>query len=199
MYITKYKRVTLKPFILSDAYKMIKWGNHDDLLFEEYNFPKFSDLELKNWYYSKTNNRNRKNFSIINENDNMIGYLTIRKIKKIRKKAIFGIVIDPKFINKGYGTESIKLFLKYYFDELKMRVLILQVAKFNKRAIKCYQKCGFEIINEYKNVFENQSIDISKYIENQNVKQYFKIYNRVIYTYYYDMKINKKHYKDIKF
>lgn len=52
-------------------------------------------------------------------------------------------LFDPNVWGKGLGTEITQLVLHYAFDELKLHRVDLRVLQYNKRAIKCYQKCGF--------------------------------------------------------
>lgn len=62
---------------------------------------------------------------------------------------MFGVQMRPDLTGKGMGTEIIKKILdfgreKYKFDEIK-----LCVAKFNKRAIRVYEKLGFIFEEEF--------------------------------------------------
>ena len=57
--------------------------------------------------------------------------------------ANLGIMIG-EYQGEGYGTEAIKLLIKYAFEELNVHRVELDVAEDNIRAIKCYQKCGFK-------------------------------------------------------
>lgn len=185
-------RVKLKPLEPIDVYEMRKWGRHDDPLFKDYNFPHFNDAEVMQWYNYRVTRKNSKCFSVYNEEDRMIGYINIRNIKKFKKTAELGIVFDPKVLNRGYGTEAIMSLLEYYFNTMNMKALHLSVAKFNKRAIRCYEKCGFKIIREY--IKKHSTIFDEKYDKESHVwnKEYFTIKNNVIYCKYYEMRIQKE-------
>ena len=45
--------------------------------------------------------------------------------------------------NKGYGTEAIKMLVKFAFTELNAHRVTLNVVADNVRAVKCYTKAGF--------------------------------------------------------
>ena len=192
MTLSKKNRVRIEPLELEDVYKMRHWEKHKSPLFEDYNFPEMTDEEAKGWYNFKAKKRSKKCFGIKNRKNILIGYLTIRNIKKLTKKSTLGIVIDPKYINQGYGTESLEVFLEYYFQNLNMKKLILQVAKFNERAIRCYDKCGFIIKDELYHVMENQKIDLNKELTNTEINNNFKIKWNKIYIGYYEMYITKE-------
>ncbi|PRY40309.1 GNAT family N-acetyltransferase [Umezawaea tangerina] len=44
---------------------------------------------------------------------------------------------------RGYGTEAIRLLLRYAFDVVGLHRVELEVFDFNPRAIASYRKCGF--------------------------------------------------------
>ncbi|MGG3806012.1 GNAT family N-acetyltransferase [Metabacillus fastidiosus] len=52
-------------------------------------------------------------------------------------------IFDPSVWGKGLGTEITQLVLHYAFEELNLHRVDLRVLEYNKRAIKCYEKCGF--------------------------------------------------------
>lgn len=187
----KGNRVTILPLRLEDVYLMMNWGKHENPLLEDYNFPYVDEEEIVEWYESKTFGKSKKYFSVYNEYGKFIGYLGIKHIKRLKREATLGIVFDPNYVNKGYGTEAIKAFLKYFFNVLNMKVLYLEVASFNKRAIRCYEKCGFENIAKYLHRYPDQSIDENDpyFVEE---KDSFVFKHGRIYNYIYKMKIDKE-------
>jgi RimJ/RimL family protein N-acetyltransferase len=62
----------------------------------------------------------------------------------------FGMRINPKWCNKGIGTESFKQIISL-FDKLSFRKLVLDVAQSNSRAIHVYDKLGFSITGTFTN------------------------------------------------
>lgn len=52
-------------------------------------------------------------------------------------------LFDPAVWSKGLGTEITQLVLRYAFQELHLHRVDLRVLEYNKRAIRCYEKCGF--------------------------------------------------------
>lgn len=56
-----------------------------------------------------------------------------------------GIVIGEKeYWNKGVGSETMMLLLKVAFEILNLHRIWLRVYEDNQRAIRCYQKIGFQ-------------------------------------------------------
>lgn len=67
--------------------------------------------------------------------------LTVNKLDNRARYAVG--LFDPSVWNRGLGTEITQLVLRYAFDELHLHRVDLRVLQYNKRAIKCYEKCGF--------------------------------------------------------
>lgn len=91
-------------------------------------------------------NKNTRGFSIVNsEDDKLIGTVGLEDINWIERSAVLGIFIgDKDFRSNRYGTEAIKLLLEYGFKYLNLHSIRLDLLSFNKRAHKCYLKCGFK-------------------------------------------------------
>lgn len=53
------------------------------------------------------------------------------------------VIVDNKLRGKGYGTQMIKLMLKYAFDIAGVSSVQLNVFDTNDRAKKCYSNVGF--------------------------------------------------------
>ena len=45
----------------------------------------------------------------------------------------------------GKGTEALRLALRYAFSELKLHKVYLRVLDYNERAVRAYQKVGFQV------------------------------------------------------
>jgi RimJ/RimL family protein N-acetyltransferase len=85
----------------------------------------------------------------ITMDDTLIGTIELLKIDLDAGRATIGhFLVDPARTGKGYGTEAMKLFVKYVFSEMPLHTLELTVFDFNKSAIRCYEKSGFIRTNE---------------------------------------------------
>ncbi|MBM7615555.1 RimJ/RimL family protein N-acetyltransferase [Alkaliphilus hydrothermalis] len=166
-YITKLKRPHID--------KMQLWGTHRNPLFYCYTFPKMNREERNYWFGRKKDSLTRKSFAIFNEDDVLIGYISLRDINWLRRSSELGIVFDPKYMNKGYGTDALKSFIYYYFKTLKMKQLKLRVAEFNIRAQRCYENCGFATKESVYENFEDQSLPV---FENDNLKEYQRFFKK---------------------
>lgn len=191
MEIIKVDKLTIMPLQLHNVYDLKAWHKYDDPLFSDYNFPDLDDYEVKNWFDSRTSKISSKSFAVLLEGERTIGLINLKDIRKVLKVANLGIVFNPKFISKGYGTTALKVIMKYYFDTMNMRSLYLDVAKHNKRAIRCYEKCGFEKVKKYTIKLNGMFKDeIPPYYTEED----FVIKDRIVHLYCYKMRLTKSDY-----
>lgn len=189
------KKIWLKDLELEDALKIKEWGVIDNALFCDYNLSQLTIDELKTWFIFKKRSMKKRYFAIYTKDDNsMIGYVGLKNINRLLSKGVLGIVLDPNYINGGYGTESIDLLLNYYFNEKNMSKVTLEVNAFNKRALHVYEKLGFKFEAEYLEDFENQNIDFKDSFY-KDYEDYFVIYNGLIYSKIYLMKLDSWSFK----
>lgn len=51
---------------------------------------------------------------------------------------------ERDYWGKGYGTDAMRVLLHYAFTELNLHRITLNVFAYNPRAIRSYEKCGFQ-------------------------------------------------------
>ena len=77
--------------------------------------------------------------------DRLIGFLDMR-VDLIHSDVMVGIGIGERdFWNKGYGTDMMKVCLRYAFSELGVQRVSLGVLAYNARAQRSYEKAGFRL------------------------------------------------------
>ncbi|MDO5047882.1 MAG: GNAT family N-acetyltransferase [Anaerococcus sp.] len=182
-------RIYLEKITLKDAKEVKEWEIFDEKTLVGYNYSKLSDFEIKLWYGSITSPM-KKYFAVRKiDDDRFIGFLGLKQINPILKRAKLGIVFDRAYVSLGYGTEAIKLLLDIAFTKVKLKEVYLDVNLFNKRALRAYQKVGFYPIGESEEVFENQDIDFDP--------KYFVKKSGLIYSKILQMKIRKDDYYEL--
>ena len=93
-----------------------------------------------------------KHFNIVRKDTGvLIGNCSVTVDERNPSNGRIGIMIgDEGNCNEGFGTETIKLLLKYCFEDLGLHNVTLGVHGDNARAIKCYTKCGFKEAGRYR-------------------------------------------------
>jgi len=186
------KQVFIRELKRQDVEAMTSWGFHDDPLFLHYNFPRLSYGERSLWHYTKTSGIRKKCFALVNQKEDVVGYISMKQINYFRRTSELGIVLDPARLGEGYGSLALKVFLEMYFEKMKMDKLYLKAAKFNERAYKTYLKAGFAVEKEIVEAFEEQEIEEWRIREIMKKNPYvFFEKGRILCRYYY-MSISKE-------
>jgi RimJ/RimL family protein N-acetyltransferase len=139
--------IKFEKFGKTDYDRFINWIDSEELMVvfsaQVFNFP-ITHQQLG--AYVETPNRIIYKVIALKDNE-IIGHAELNNIdyKNGSARICRLIVGDKNSRNKGYGTLIMKELIRIGFEELKLHRLDLGVYDFNKQAIKCYQKCGFEI------------------------------------------------------
>ena len=81
----------------------------------------------------------------LDDENHVVGHFIMRYLNGNNKLLRFGwVIVDDSIRGKGYGTEMLRLGLKYAFDILGVDKVTLGVFENNEAAHKCYLKAGFE-------------------------------------------------------
>jgi RimJ/RimL family protein N-acetyltransferase len=78
------------------------------------------------------------------EDERLIGEIGLEGDKLPHAEAFVGIGLgEREFWGKGYGSDAMRIILRYAFTELNLHRVSLDVFEYNPRAVRSYQKVGF--------------------------------------------------------
>ncbi len=78
------------------------------------------------------------------EGDRFIGFIGLDGDIYPHGEAFVGIGIGERdYWSKGYGTDAMRVILRYAFRELNLRRVALNTFEYNPRAVRSYEKTGF--------------------------------------------------------
>lgn len=183
--------VTVSELRPEDMRGFLKWGSHTDMRFWHYSFPDIPERQLMEWYRAKKIPFLRWLYVAKDDSGNLLGYMTVKGINRIFRRAELGIVFDPARLDQGYGTESMIKFLRIYFFEKNMNEIWLRVALFNKRAHRAYEKVGFEDCGICREPFEEQGRNFDLLL---NYPKDFYMEGDVLMSSFNKMKLTKRRY-----
>jgi RimJ/RimL family protein N-acetyltransferase len=79
------------------------------------------------------------------EDDKLIGFVAFEGINWRNADTFAAIGIGERdYRGKGYGTDAMRLLLRYGFTEMNLHRISLSVFEYNTWAIRSYEKCGFQ-------------------------------------------------------
>lgn len=120
----------------------------------------------RQWYKTRNEQHDRLDLAIVDRATNkVVGEVVFNDYDDNANKVNFRILVGPNGRNKGLGSETTALFLKYGFDVLKLHKIELQVFSFNPRGEHVYIKNGFVLEGILREDFkyEGEYIDYKLY------------------------------------
>jgi len=121
-----------------------KWMHNQDRISEEDHFGFINNLEIDI----------EKRYFLVKQKGNIIGSINFSKIN-FDNSVELGIFTNPFLQLKGLGRLLESAASQYVFAELGVRKIKLEVFLGNERAIRFYNKCGFEFIGTKKTNHQN--------------------------------------------
>lgn len=81
-------------------------------------------------------------FAIYND-DTAVGFMLLEENLEEKRLDLWRIMLSPEQEGKGYGTEAVKLMIKYAIDSGRYQKIGLLCGQSNVRARHIYDKLGF--------------------------------------------------------
>lgn len=130
-----------------DTPLIYKWVNQESLRDLTGTVYPVSEFEHSNWVEKQVTSGDRKLFMICcAQTGKKIGTIGLRNFDWINRNAELFISIGEceEYVSKGYGSDAVKTFVRYCFEHLNLHKVYLHVFASNQRAIRCYEKAGFQ-------------------------------------------------------
>lgn len=143
------EKIKLRAYKREDiplAYEYLNDSEVKRLLVNKIPYPIILEEEEK-WFENLINSKDSYSFAIEDlETGEYLGGCGINQVNWLNRVAVIGIFIgDKNYWGKGYGTDAVNTLVKFIFEQMNMNKVKLNVFSFNKRAKKCYEKCGFQV------------------------------------------------------
>lgn len=160
------EKVLLRPVRESDIDDRLAIGRHHEFVHmcggEALPAPEYPERSVwEAWYQSIQDDP----FCwILEVGGRCIGSAGFHQISDSDHSAVYRIgIFDPRCHSQGIGTEATRLLLKYGFEAMGWHRIECRVLDYNKRAIRCYEKCGFHregVLRDSAYIGGNDSSDI---------------------------------------
>lgn len=141
--------IRLRELLEKDIEGMLEWMHTPEINC----FFRFDakDMDYKKALKFVTSKREEDiHFAIVNEQDEYIGTISLKDIDLIHKKAEYAISVRKGWHGSGAAKEATEQLIQYAFKELQLHRIYLNVLSDNVRAIRFYEKCGFQFEGEFK-------------------------------------------------
>ena len=146
--------IRLESFKQSDFSVFISWIDSKELLVTIAGYDLILPL-TEEQLQAYLDNPKSYSFTIMDDTNNKpIGHAEILLTPEETGKIDKLLIGDTSLRGKGLGKEVIQLLLEYAFEKLQLQTVELNVFDWNTGALKLYEKCGFILNPEKRQVFE---------------------------------------------
>ncbi len=91
------------------------------------------------------------------DGDRVIGEIGLDGINYAQGEAYVGIGLGERaYWGRGFGTDAMRILLRFAFDELNLRRVTLDVFEYNTRAVRSYEKVGFTLEGRMRGMLKRE-------------------------------------------
>ena len=127
-------------FMLSDSRNTASQRSGDRVIFPVGK----EQLRKRMEEFSKMNPMGDEYFMIMETLDGqVVGSINVHSADRFEGTFSYGIAVLPQHQGKGYASESIRLLLRYFFNELGFQKCNAQAYSFNPDSMRLHERFGF--------------------------------------------------------
>jgi len=142
---TDSQKVNLRPIRREDSALLYEWITDRELVILNSPYWPISDIDHEAWIESMMLQRSDLVIFVIeDETRNPIGTCQLVNINWLHRGAELQIRIAPEAQGRGLGTLAIRKLCNFGFADLGLHRICLNVGESNLRAIRAYEKAGFQ-------------------------------------------------------
>jgi RimJ/RimL family protein N-acetyltransferase len=188
------ERVLIRPWEGRDDVGERLWPPYTDPFSPFWNIPRSRTL-LDN-LFSLSFYPHRYVWAIEDHTSSLIGRISLRDIKYYLQQARLGISLSQAYTSKGFGTEALTLFLEHFFGPLGFGVMLLDVAAFNYRAVRCYERLGFQHVGtEWRRARPDPCLQLLDQPDYHHMLPFFQYQRSGIWVQFLEMALHKHHWE----
>lgn len=121
---------------------MLEWMQDDEVVqFLKADFASKTISDCENFVSRASNKSNNFHLAIVDDQDAYMGTVSLKNIEN--GKAEFAITMRKAAMGTGYAVEAMKEMIRRGFDEIGLNSIYWCVAPENQRAIRFYDKNGY--------------------------------------------------------
>lgn len=141
----KSDRLLIREVFFSDAEAIQKLAGDKDVASTTLNIPHpYTLVDAINWISrAQIPDTSFINFSILLDNSEFIGCISLLDLNKIHERCYLGYWIGKPYWNNGYATEAGKAIINYAFKELNYNKICATHMTRNPASGKVLRKIGF--------------------------------------------------------
>jgi RimJ/RimL family protein N-acetyltransferase len=186
------KRVVLRYWQSRDDSAQRAWPRYTDPLNSLWNIPRSTSFYNGVFFSANALAFPRRVWAVEYEGT-LIGRLSLRDIDQRKWSARLGISLSAAYVGHGLGTETLALFLDLFFGPLSFQTMVLDVAAFNHRAVRCYQRLGFTLVSdEWRKSSYDSGLRVLDEPANASLRPHFRRERFGTWVQFYEMELTSE-------
>jgi RimJ/RimL family protein N-acetyltransferase len=148
--------VRLRPLEPEDADALYRWHNDEEVMRWLQSYYHESLAGLRKRLADRQENSYEKVTLCIEtlEERKLIGLVALRGAEPVNARAEVDIYLgEQEYWGGGYGTDALRRMCRYGFETLRLHSIELTVVEANERAVRSYQKIGFQVDGRLRQSF----------------------------------------------
>jgi RimJ/RimL family protein N-acetyltransferase len=102
------------------------------------------EKRMREWYETRNLQTDRLDLAVVDRaGGGWAGEVVFNQVDERNAACNFRVLLGPDARDRGLGSEAIRLFVAYGFEQLALHRIALEVYAFNPRARRVYEKVGF--------------------------------------------------------
>ena len=146
-------RVTLRPLERGDLHFVHVLNNNRSVMGYWFEEPYESFVELEELFRKHIHDQSERRFIVEDDEGERVGLVELVEIDHLHRRAEFLVMVSPDHQGRGYATAATSRAINYAFRVLNLYTLYRLVDVDNARAIRIYERAGFQreglLVDEY--------------------------------------------------
>lgn len=147
--ILQGEKVRLRPLKETDLPQLASWWNDPEwMVLQSARIAPTPDAPTIDMFRMWSSNKDAGSFGFSIEeieSGQLVGHVTVWGIDAIVRAGTLGIIIGGEHVDRGLGTDAMRVVLRYAFEELGINKIELTVWEYNSRALRTYERVGFVV------------------------------------------------------
>ena len=190
-FLCEGERIRLRWWTTQDDQRQRSWPQYSEPCSHLWNIPR-SGVSSGRLFGGYGTTWIRRAWAIEDRQGTLIGRISLREIDQRSGRARLGISVAAPYVSQGLGSEALRVFLNHFFVELNFTVMVLDVAAFNRRAVRCYARLGFTVVqSDWRRTAAGRCASLLTDPAHAAVQQYFRRDRYGIWVEFYEMELTR--------
>lgn len=138
--------LTFRKANIDDVDLFFDWANDTVVRSNSYQQEEISYYDHVKWFETQIGNKKNNLYVFLSELNTPIGQVRININEE--KKAVIGLMIDPKFRGKGLAKEMIEKASSDFLYSNKSYVILAYIFKSNRSSYNSFINAGYKLLKE---------------------------------------------------